>query len=482
MPRSYVVFAGLFASIGSFLFGYDTGIITTSIAHTSFKTYMGNPNDAMTGAIVSSYIGGETIGAIIQTFLGDRMGRKRFMQLMCFVVTLGTIIQTAAQNYGMFVAGRSITGLAVGALIATVPIYNSEISPPSSRGIIGGLSGVMIMFGTFAANWIGYACGFAPDGQFQWRFPVALQIPPGVILFIGLQWYLPESPRWLVRNNRDEDAKASFIKVRGDLSGPDLHKEFDDMREQIHFEQNNEVKSFKEAWLKYRKRVIVSIIVQSMTSLIGINVINYYQTTLYQSLGVRGQSILLLAGVYGTVGLIANLAGLWALDRIGRRKLLLAGSSGICVTLIYSSIMAREFGSSDNQLGKGFALLGLYIFTAIFYSCMNSNTWLYGSEVLPVFLRSKVMGIAAALHFIWNVGLTEAGPSAFTNIKENFYYVFVSTSFTAFIIIFFYFPETKGRTLEEIAAEFGDKVVKSDDPRSITSEKASIMEEGRKME
>ncbi|KAK7441769.1 hypothetical protein VKT23_009208 [Stygiomarasmius scandens] len=457
--RAYTVAVGLFAGLGSFLFGYDTGIITTSIAHDSFKSYMGHPNDAMTGAIVSTYIAGEAIGSILQTLLGDRLGRKRFMQLLCLVVTVGTVIQTAAQNYAMFLVGRILTGIAVGGLVGTVPIYNSEIAPPESRGLIGGLSGYMIGIGGFLANWIGFACGYASDSSsFQWRFPLALQIPPGVILFIGLQFLLPESPRWLVRQNRDDEAKVAFAKIRGNLSGDTLHTEFEEMKEQIMFEKETEVSSLREAWTKYKKRVVIAVAVQTMTSLTGVNVINYYQTTLYKQLGITGHRVLLLAAIYGTVGVVINIFSLRLLDTYGRVKLLGFGSMGLCIDLIYSALMARYFAGSDNAVGKGFGILGIYLFTAIYYLGINSTTWLYGVEILPIFLRSKVTGLASLSHFVWNIALTEAGPSAFANIHENYYYVFVGTTFFSTICVFLFFPETKGRTLEMIAAEFGDEI------------------------
>ncbi|KAK7039228.1 hypothetical protein VNI00_010133 [Paramarasmius palmivorus] len=475
--RPYIVMVGLFAGLGSFLFGYDTGIITTSIAHDSFKDYMGRPSDAATGAIVATYIAGEAVGAIIQMILGDVLGRKRFMQLMCMTVTVGTVIQTAAQNYAMFLVGRILTGVAVGGLVGTVPIYNSEISPPESRGVIGGLSGYMIGIGGFLANWIGYACGFASDTtSFQWRFPLALQVPPGVILFFGL-FILPESPRWLIRAGRDEEAKAAFSRIRGNLTADTLHAEFEDMREQILFEKSSEVSTFVEAWRKYKKRIIIAVAVQTMTSLTGVNVINYYQTTLYKQLGITGHTILLLAGVYGTIGVLINIISLRLVDRFGRVKLLGYGAAGLCVDLIYSALMARFFASSDNRVGKGFAILGIYMFTAIYYLGINSTTWLYGVEILPMFLRSKVTGLASTSHFVVNIAITEAGPSAFANIKENYYYVFVATTFVSAVCVFCFFPETKGRSLEMIAAEFGDEVVVAESAKQEVISAKSGLEE-----
>ena len=138
---------------------------------------MHNPSNGLTGAVVAVYIAGEAVGALVQTFVGDRLGRIRFMQLMCVIVTIGVVIQTASMNIGMFLAGRALAGIAVGGMVATVPIYLSEISAPESRGLIGGISGCGISFGTMMSNWVGFAGSYAPYGQMQWRLPLAIQIP-----------------------------------------------------------------------------------------------------------------------------------------------------------------------------------------------------------------------------------------------------------------------------------------------------------------
>ncbi|KAI4766992.1 putative MFS monosaccharide transporter [Aureobasidium sp. EXF-3400] len=169
---------------------------------------------------------------------------------------------------------------------------------------------------------------------------------------------------------------------------------------------------------------------------------------LYKSLGIGSKQILALAGVYGTVAFLSNaITTTFLTDQWGRRKMILTGLGGIVIVEIYAAVMQREFQNTDNQVGKGFAILGIYLFVCT------------GAEVLPIALRSRVMGLAAASHFIVNVGITEAGPSAFAHIKESYYYVFVACSFFFFVIAYLYFPETRRKTLEEIAAAFGDKVV-----------------------
>ncbi|KAI4722039.1 putative MFS monosaccharide transporter [Aureobasidium sp. EXF-10727] len=486
----YTFGIALFAAIGTFLFGFDTGIATTTIAHQSWIDYMDHPSKGLTGAVVAVYIAGEALGALTQTAVGDRLGRLRFMQALCVVVTIGTVIQTASVNIGMFLAGRVLAGFAVGGLVGTVPIYLSEISSPQHRGLIGGISGCGIAFGTMMSNWVGFACSYASYGPTQWRLPLGMQVPWGVILFCGLATFMPDSPRQLLRIGRVDDARREFLKIRRDLGGQAAGQEFALMKAQIEYEVEREVKSYKEIFRLFRHRAFVSIAVQTMTSLTGVNVIQcLLQRTniltrltaiLYKSLGIGSKQILALAGVYGTVAFLSNaITTTFLTDQWGRRKMILTGLAGIVIVEIYAAVMQREFQNTDNQVGKGFAILGIYLFVVIYYGMLNSTTWLYGkfagktgregmkadmlqktgAEVLPIALRSRVMGLAAASHFIVNVGITEAGPSAFSHIKENYYYVFVACSLFFFILAYLYFPETRRKTLEEIAAAFGDKVV-----------------------
>ncbi|GES66182.1 MFS monosaccharide transporter [Aspergillus terreus] len=456
----YTYGVAFFAAIGTFLFGFDTGIATTTIAHQSWIDYMDHPSKGLTGAVVAVYIAGEAVGALTQTAVADKLGRLRFMALMCVVVTIGTVIQTASVNIGMFLAGRVLAGFAVGGMVATVPIYLSEISDPRYRGLIGGISGCGISFGTMMSNWVGYACSFAPYGAVQWRLPLGIQIPWGVIMFAGLVTFMPNSPRHLVRTGKVEQARAEFRRIRRDLRTDEMEQEFGMMLAQIEYEMEREITSYREIFKLFRSRVLVSIAVQTMTSLTGVNVIQYYQTILYKSLGINAHTILALAAVYGTCAFVTNaLTTKYLTDQWGRRKMLLSGLGGIVLIEIYAAVMQRVFQNTDNRVGKGFAILGIYLFVVCYYGMLNSTTWLYGSEVLPIALRSKVMGLAAASHFIVNVAITEAGPSAFANIHENYYYVFVACSLFFFVIAYFYFPETKQKTLEEIAASFGDKVI-----------------------
>lgn len=229
------------------------------------------------------YIAGEAGGAILQTAIADKLGRIRFMELMCVIVTIGVTIQTASVNIGMFLAGRCIAGFAVGwviqrehpssssdflsansktlnrGMVGTVPIYLSEISPPKFRGLIGGVSGCGISFGTMMSNWVGYACSYAPYGPVQWRLPLGIQIPWGVIMIVGLLTFMPNSPRQLIRQGKVDEARKQFMRIRRDLGSRELHEEFALMKAQIEYEMQREITSYREIFRLFRHRALVYV-------------------------------------------------------------------------------------------------------------------------------------------------------------------------------------------------------------------------------
>ncbi|KIH87462.1 MFS monosaccharide transporter (Hxt8) [Sporothrix brasiliensis 5110] len=476
MKDAYPILVAAFACMGTFLYGVDTGIATTTIAHPSWVEYMKHPSNGLTGSVAAIYIAGEAIGAVSQVLFADRLGRLRFMQLQCVLVTIGCAIQTGSVNIGMFLAGRVLAGIAVGALSGTVPVYLSEISPPNIRGMIGGLNGAGLALGTMVSNWLGFACGYAPYGQVQWRLPLALQIPWGVILFLGLVTFMPQSPRQLIQRGKLDEAQAVFARIRSDLLSDAVHGEFALMKAQIEYEEQREIPSWREMWRLYRHRILVSVSVQVLTSITGVNVIQYYQTSLYKSLGITSNTILALAAVWGTCAFLATAVSIVFLpDRWGRRNMLLAGMAWVVWTEAYSAILQWKFQHSDNKVGKGFALLGIYLFVVGYYCLINPVTWIYGAEVLPIAIRSRVMGIAATCHYVVNVGITEAGPSAFATIGENYYYVFVGCCVVYSFIIYFYYPETKQKTLEGIAAAFGDHVVSVKDDGELSADQKPMV-------
>lgn len=142
-------------------------------------------------------------------------------------------------------------------MVATVPIYLSEISDPKFRGLIGGISGCGISFGTMASNWVGYACSYAPYGPVQWRLPLGIQIPWGIIMFIGLATFMPNSPRQLIRGGKIDDARREFSRIRRGGNTIEVEEEFSLMQAQIEYEMEREITSYREIFKLFRSRVLV---------------------------------------------------------------------------------------------------------------------------------------------------------------------------------------------------------------------------------
>lgn len=178
---------------------------------------------------------------------------------------------------------------------------------------------------------------------------------------------MPNSPRQLIRHGKIDQARIEFIKIRRDLHSHEVQEEFALMRAQIEYEMEREVKSFAAIFKLFKHRALASIAVQTMTSLTGVNVIQYYQTILYKDLGLGNRTILALAGVYGTICFTSNaITTRFLTDQWGRRKMMLTGLSAIIVVEIYAAIMQMKFQTSHNIVGKGFAVLGIYLFAVAY--------------------------------------------------------------------------------------------------------------------
>lgn len=298
----------------SLLQGFDSGIVTTTIAHQSWKDYFGHPSTAQTGAVsyilpnlqtisnerrswrltlqvnvleqssrwqsAISLVVSVSCSSCVSLSQSEPFSRQHLSTSACFLLAVFSLEWLLGKTTSSLVQQkqRKLIPVRIRGLIGTVPVYLSEISAPHHRGLIGGISGCGISFGTMMSNWVGFACGHARYGPLQWRLPLGLQIPFGIILFIGLLTFMPDSPRQLVRDGQIEKARREFLKIRRDLGSEEVGEEFAFMQTQIEYEMAREIKSFREIWRLYKHRVLVAVAVQTMTSLTGTNVISYYQS------------------------------------------------------------------------------------------------------------------------------------------------------------------------------------------------------------
>lgn len=275
--RRYNLYCSIFATTGSLIYGYDSGIISTTLGQKTFPSYFNYPSDNLTGAIVSTYSGGQGIGNLAGGYLGDKLGRKRTIWLASTLALIGAILQTGAVNIPMFLVGRIIAGFAIGLVYAVASIYNAEIAPPKIRGVMVAMQTLLIASGYALSNWVGVFGSFA-KGNASWRIPLGIQCVPAIVLIIGLYW-LPESPRWLLQNGREAEAHAIVKQLHRDESGDSTFadREFNQMKQQIEYEREVTLRSWTQLFTQpsIRRRLILGILLQVFLQTTGVNGISF---------------------------------------------------------------------------------------------------------------------------------------------------------------------------------------------------------------
>ncbi|KAJ4522623.1 hypothetical protein HRR83_001113 [Exophiala dermatitidis] len=458
--KRYNLYCSIFATTGSLIYGYDSGIISTTLGQEAFPAYFNHPSDNLTGAIVSTYSGGQGIGNLVGGYLGDKLGRKRTIWMASTLALIGAILQTAAVNIAMFLVGRIIAGFAVGLVYAVASIYNAEIAPPKIRGVMVAMQTLLIAAGYASANWVGVFGSFA-KGNAAWRIPLGIQCVPAVVLIIGLFW-LPESPRWLIQRGRDAEAHVIIKKLHDDESGDEsfAEREFNQMKQQIEYEREVSIKSWTQLFTKpsNRKRLVLGVLLQVFLQTTGVNVVNYYQTQIFSQIGIHGRDVLWVSAGFGMVGVISTAICMTYIDKTGRKKPLVYTSMALTVDMVLLMVFSKYYANSTNKVGQGFTIAWIFIFSFIFSLGYHPIQLVYIAEIFPTALRSRATAVCAFMGTGTGLLFNQLSPKAFAHISWRYYAVFVVCDAVAAATFFLIYPETKGKTLEEIAEIFGDDV------------------------
>jgi MFS family permease len=349
----------------------------------------------------------------------DRFGRKRTIQIGAVIATVGGILQASAMNLAMILVGRIISGWAIGLMSMSVPVYLAECAHPNTRGMIVGLTQQMIGVGFIVSTWVGYGSRHTSDASsFQWRFPLAFQIIPSTFLVVGLIW-LPESPRYLVEKDRDDAGLKILRRLHYNGSNDEwIQNEYNEIRATISAEKAITVPGWMVMFKvpQWRKRLLLGTLIQVFTQLTGISklitvrystkhtnnasidVIGYYQTIMYNALGITGHRALLVAGIYNCVGPIANLFFIFfILDRVGRKKPLLLGALGITIALFAE---AGLNAANPDGTRQGYSYAGvffLFLVSVIFSLSFGPISWVYMSEIMPMQIRGRGCAFATGI-------------------------------------------------------------------------------------
>ncbi|KAG8817747.1 hypothetical protein FRC17_011118, partial [Serendipita sp. 399] len=380
----------------------DSGIIGSVVSKEfdKFHEYFHQPNDDIIGAIVSTFAGGCFFGAAAAGWLANSIGRKRTVQ--------------------------------------------SEIAPPHMRGLLTGLTQWMIGLGFLAANWVGYGCQFLKnDGQ--WRIPLAIQIIPAVLLLLGM-FFLPFSPRWLIAQGREDEAWAVVQRLHGNLKNEEFTKlEFAEMVEQIKYEKANYQTKFSDLWASKAmiRRTLTGMAVQICCQFTGINVSAYFQPTLYRALGLSGPKVLMITGINGALGVIVTGVFItFILDRVGRKPPLIFGAIGMAVCLAIEAAINAKWGG-EHSTNRAAQQAGI-----AFIIGPPSKEYATGE------IEDRMTD-----EYTRSVLISQVSPIGMTKLGYRFYIVFVVTNIVNGLIVIAFFPETKGKSLEEMDEVFGDQAI-----------------------
>ncbi|RGP62901.1 hypothetical protein FSPOR_8884 [Fusarium sporotrichioides] len=472
-----------FATFGSITYGYCSAIIGSTLGQPSFLSYFGldtaSNAPALIGAINGLFQGGGLVGTLTFGAVADKLGRCKAMFLASVLAVIGGGLQAGSVHLAMYLVARFITGLAVGGLVMIVPLWQSEVAPPHARGLLVGLHGVSILLGYSSSAWVGFGFYFINAGGAQWRPPLAIQCLPPLVLACGV-YFIPESPRWLVEHDQHERAETILKRIYRDSSDPTDHAaqvEFAQIRAQVELERH-----LPSSWSSlftvphYRKRAFIGFTTLLAGQLTGTTVINNYGPSLYAALGHGTSASLALSAGWLTEGLVCNAINAVLLDYVGRKWLMIAGLIGCAVSLLGVSIMVALFGGTTNSGGNSAGVFFLYLHLTFYATCMDASTYVYGSEIWPTHLRGKGLAVSCAGLFVGSLTLLEAAPTAFQTIGWRFYLIMMGFTIICAGIFVIYFPETKGLTLEEISALFGDEVALEATHAETTSSIASETE------
>ncbi|KAM0208789.1 hypothetical protein ACHAQD_011476 [Fusarium lateritium] len=480
---SYNILIIAFATFGSITYGYCSAVIGSTLGQPSFLNYFGlntaSNAPALIGAINGLFQGGGLIGTLTFGALADKLGRCKAMFVASALAVIGGGLQAGSVHLTMYLIARFITGLAIGGLVMIVPLWQSEVAPPHARGLLVGLHGVSILLGYASSAWVGFGFYFVNADGAQWRPPLAIQCLPPLILACGV-YFIPESPRWLVEHDQHERAEIILKRIYRDTSDPTNHGaqvEFAQIRAQVELERH-----LPSSWSSlftvphYRKRALIGFTTLLAGQLTGTTVINNYGPSLYAALGHGTSDSLALSAGWLTEGLVCNAINAVLLDYVGRKWLMVIGLCGCAVSLLGVSIMVALYGGTTNTGGNSAGVFFLYLHLTFYATCMDASTYVYGSEIWPTHLRGKGFAISCAGLFVGSLTLLEAAPTAFQTIGWRFYLIMMAFTIICVVIFAMAFPETKGLTLEEISALFGDEVALESTPVETTSSYISQIE------
>jgi sugar porter (SP) family MFS transporter len=427
------------AALGGLLFGFDTAVIagTTAGLTTAFAL-----TPSTLGLTVAVALVGTVVGSMLAAIPGDRYGRRDSLRVMAILYLISAVGCAFAWDWYSLIFFRFIGGLAIGGSSVLGPMYIAEIAPAKMRGRLVGFFQFNIVAGILVAYLSNYLIGRADFEANEWRWMLGVSAIPALLFFIML-FTIPRSPRWLAQKARVDEARLVLVLIGEE----NVDSELQDIVASIDVEHGHGAEPLFQS--KYRLPILLAVAVAMFNQLSGINAILYYLNDIFAKAGFSKMSSDLQAVLIGFTNLVAVIIAMSIIDRVGRRTLLLIGSVGCAICL---AGVAGVFLSSSHENWLVWLLVG---FIAFFSFSQGAVIWVFISEVFPTRVRAKGQSLGSFTHWFMNAAISWTFPIMASHSRGAPFVFFAAMMVLQFFVVLFFFPETKGITLEDMQKKFG---------------------------
>lgn len=437
--NAYLIRSTLVGALGGLLFGFDTAVI-------SGTTHLLTLNYALTstelGITVSSALLGTIIGAMLAGLPGQSIGRRDSLRIMAVLYVISAFGCALAWNWHALLAFRLIGGLGIGGSSVLGPMYIAEIAPAEWRGRLVGTFQINIVVGILLAYMSNFAIATFHLGIIEWRWQLGVAAIPALLFFIMLMT-VGRSPRWLVTQDRIDEARES-LRLTG---ARDKETELQEIIASIHMERQHRTQPLFQR--KYRLPIFLAVTVGIFNQLSGINAILYYLNDIFAKAGFSSMSGDRQAVYVGLANLVATLIAMSVIDKLGRKSLLLIGAVGMTICLTVVAIIFQT-GAHQNYL-----LMLLILYIVSFAISQGAVVWVYLGEVFPTNVRAKGQSLGSTANWVVNALISGIYPILAVHYAAYPFYFFAAMMALQFVIVLFIYPETKGLSLEQMQHKMG---------------------------
>ncbi|EIW73633.1 hypothetical protein TREMEDRAFT_71013 [Tremella mesenterica DSM 1558] len=463
----------ILASMGGFIFGYDTGQISDILLIPDFLQRFGQQgpdgtyafSNVREGLIVGMLSIGTLIGGLAGSYISNWTGRRRAMSAFCVIFSVGVLIQiTAFSSWVQIMMGRFIAGWGVGALSSAVPVFVSETGPKEIRGSLVAFYQLQITFGILTAYCFSIAARPIKSHGGAWRTVIGLGWIWALILGIGIL-FMPESPRWLIQRGMYNDARKSLARVRG-VAADSNHVQY--AFNEIATDIKKDEASGKGTWLecfvgkrgipKLAYRTYLLMMLQALQQLTGANAFFYFGSSIFISVGLQDSFVTQI--ILGAVNFICTFLGIYVMERFGRRWPLIVGALWQSAWLFAFAAVGVTQDTNTKATGS-FLIAAACMFILGYASTWAPGIWILTGETFPTRTRQKQAGLAVASNWTWNFLLAFFTPFIVSSINLAYGFIFAGCNLFGALFVYLFLYESSGLSLEHVNVMYGTPGLKA---------------------